>query len=140
NNLNQLGLAVRIWAIDHGEINPPEILSMTNEVGTPKILACPADKTREAAKNWASYHSANCSYEYLAPSAPLTEPMRVAIRCPVHGHVCLCDGSVQGYVAKRHPEQLVQRDGKLYFGPSAQPAQGAAEQPSGQQQPGDDKP
>jgi len=40
-------------------------------------------------------------------------------RCPIHGSVCLLDGSVQMEVAKKHPEQIVQRDGKLYFGPSA---------------------
>jgi hypothetical protein len=115
NNLKQLGLSARIWAADNGPLGPPDILSMTNEMNTPKILVCPGDKTRAAAKNWSSYTSANCSYEYLAPSSPDTEPSRVLFRCPIHGHVGLCDGSVQGYIAKRHPERLVQRDGKLYF-------------------------
>jgi hypothetical protein len=45
--------------------------------------------------------------------------------------VGLCDGSVQGYVAKRHPEQLVQRDGKLYLDFAAQPAQAAPAPQSG---------
>ena len=128
NNLKQLGLSVRVWAVDNAELSPPSILDMTNEISTPKILHCPGDKTRETASGWAAYTSANCSYDYLAPSVPEvgTEPMRVAFRCPIHGHVCLCDGSVQGYVGKQHPEQLVQRNGKLYFEPSAQPAQGAA--------------
>jgi hypothetical protein len=116
NNLKQVGLAARIWAIDRGDMSPPDIVSMADEMGTPKILYCPSDRAREAAKDWASYTAANCSYEYLAPSAPDTEPERVAFRCPTHGHVGLCDGSVQGYIAKQHPEQLVQRDGKLYFG------------------------
>jgi hypothetical protein len=119
NNLKQLGLAARLWAVDNGDMSPPNLLEMTNEMSTPKILVCPADHGREAAKNWASYTSANCSYEYLAPSAPDTEPMRVLFRCPIHGHVGLCDGSVQGELAKRHPERLVQRDGKLY---QAEPA------------------
>jgi hypothetical protein len=141
NNLKQLGLSVRIWAIDNANICPPDLLSMTNEMSTPKILFCPADTGRQAATGgWASYTSSNCSYEYLAPSAPDNEPFRVLFRCPIHGHVCLCDGSVQGEVAKRHPEQLVYRNGKLYLEPSAPPAQGAAEQPSDRQQPGDDKP
>jgi hypothetical protein len=141
NNLKQLGLSVRTWAIDNGDVSPPDLLSMTNEMSTPKILFCPADTGRQAATGgWASYTSSNCSYEYLAPSAPDNEPFRVLFRCPIHGHVCLCDGSVQGEVAKRHPEQLVHRNGKLYLEPSAPPAQGAAEQPSDRQQPGDDKP
>lgn len=37
-------------------------------------------------------------------------------RCPIHGHVCLADGSVQSGVAKEHPEWLIVLDGKLYFG------------------------
>jgi cell division protein FtsB len=104
NNLKQLWVAARTWAIDNGNISPPDMLSMTNEMGTPKILVCPGDKTREPAKDWASYTAAHCSYEYLAPSAPDTEPTRVLFRCPIHGHVGLCDGSVQGEIAKRHPE------------------------------------
>ena len=120
NNLKQLGLSVRVWAIDNGNMSPPNILDMTNEMSTPKILVCPGDHGREAAKDWASYTPANCSYEYLAPWVPEGEPQRVLFRCPIHGHVCLCDGSVQGYVVKQHPEQLVRRNGKIYFDPSAQ--------------------
>ena len=124
NNLKQLGLAVRVWALDNGDMSPPNILDMTNEVSTPKVLACPGDLGRQAAKDWASYTSANCSYEYMAPSAPDTEPRRVLFRCPIHGHVCLCDGSVQAGVVKEHPERFVRRDGKIYLADPAQPVQG----------------
>ena len=131
NNLKQLGLSVRVWALDNKDISPPNVLDMTNEMSTPKILRCPADHAREAATSFASYTPANCSYEYLAPSAPETEPTRVLFRCPIHGHVCLCDGSVQGGVAKLHPEQLVYRDGKLYLEDSPPPVQpGPAPQPA----------
>jgi hypothetical protein len=118
NNMKQLCLADRVWAIDNGDVSPPDILSMTNEMGTPKILVCPSDTGRQVAKDWASYTSANCSYEYLAPSARSgedMEPQRVAFRCPIHGTVGLCDGSVQMGIAKKHPERLVQRNGKLYL-------------------------
>jgi regulator of replication initiation timing len=124
NNLKQMGLSVRTWAIDNADVSPPDMLSMSNELSTPKILVCPADHGRQRADSFAAYTSANCSYEYLAPSAPETEPSRVLFRCPFHGHVCLSDGSVQAYVGKQHPEQLVQRNGKLYLETSAQPAQG----------------
>jgi hypothetical protein len=121
NNLKQLGLAVRVWALDNGDMTPPRVLDMTNEMSTPKILWCPADHGRERADNFASYTSANCSYEFLAPSAPDNEPTRVLFRCPIHGHVCLCDGSVQSEVTKKHPGWLVQRDGKLYLEAQAPP-------------------
>ena len=118
NNLKQLGLAARIWAVDHGDTTPASLLQMTNEMSTPKILFCPADTGRQAAANWSSFTAANCSYDYLAPSAPETEPSRVMFRCPIHGSLGLCDGSVQMGVAKTHPEWLIQRDGKLYLQPS----------------------
>jgi len=126
NNLKQMGLAVRVWALDNNDMSPPDMLSMSNELSTPKILVCPADHARQAAANFASYSAANCSYEYLAPSAPDTEPTRVLFRCPIHGHVCLSDGSVQSSVAKLHPERLVQRGGKLYLDDSPPPGQGVA--------------
>ncbi len=117
NNLKNFGLSMRTWAVDNDGLTSPDFLSMSNEFSTPKILVCPADHARQPARNWASYTSANCSYEYLVPSVPNVEnePQRVAFRCPIHGHVGLCDGSVQGEVAKKHPEHLVHRDGKLYF-------------------------
>lgn len=125
-NLRQFGLAVRQWALDNNEDKdaflppgsyPPDSLSMSNELGTPKILVCPADTNRVVAKSWETYSPANCSYDYLTPSATNAEnePTRVLSRCPIHGHIGLCDGSVQGEVAKKHPEWLKERDGKLYM-------------------------
>jgi hypothetical protein len=142
NKMKQIGLSVRTYMIDSEGITPPDMLSMSNELSTPKVLACPGDHAREAAKDWASYTTANCSYEYLvrSESKPDREPTRVAFRCPIHGHLGLIDGSVQGYVAKQHPEQLVQRGGKLYFEPSAQPAQAAPAVQPGNPPPGDPPP
>lgn len=119
NNLKQLGLASKVFAIDNTNIFPADVLEMTNEMATPKILYCPADTARHAASGWADYSSANCSYEYLAPSGTNSEPTRVLFRCPIHGNVGLCDGSVQSGVGKSHPEAFIQRDGKLYFEPAA---------------------
>lgn len=116
NNLKQFGLAVRVWAVDNADVTPPSIVCMSNELSTPKVLVCPADKGREPAVDFNSFTTANCSYEYLASSAPDgTEPSRVLSRCAIHGNIGLCDGSVQMGVAKTHPEQLVSRDGKIYF-------------------------
>ena len=118
NNLKQLGLAARVWAVDHSDACPPNVLSMSNEVATPKILVCPADTSRTAASDWSSFTSANSSYDYLGTDSPgYQESFRVLFRCPIHGSIGLLDGSVQGGVGRDHPEQLVQRDGKLYFEP-----------------------
>lgn len=138
NNLKQLGLAVRVWATDNDGENPPDILSMTNELVTPKVLVCPADSGRSVAETWAAYSSANFSYEFLSPGPGKheQEPSRLLFRCPIHGHVGMCDGSVQMGIAKEHPEWLVSRNGALYLegrpeptgGPSvtAGPVQGGA--------------
>ena len=115
NNLKQIGLASKMWALDNKDIYPPNFLSISNELSTPKILVCAADTNRVAATSFAAYTDANCSYELLAPSASDLEPNRVLTRCPIHGHVGLCDGSVQSEVWKKHPEWFVQRDSKLYL-------------------------
>lgn len=122
NNLKQLGLAMRMWANDNLDKLPPDILSMTNELHTPKVLVCPADTNRPTAKSWSLYTPANCSYEYLSPSGNVTEPDRVVFRCPIHGSIGLCDGSAQEGVGREHPELLIERDGKLYFERAARPA------------------
>jgi hypothetical protein len=112
---------------------------MTNELSTPKILVCPGDHGREPAKDWASYTSANCSYEYLTPSAPFTEPDRMMFHCPIHGNWGLCDGSVQT-IAKDHPELIEHRDGKLYLAEPKPPAQEAPAPQSGNPPPGGPNP
>jgi hypothetical protein len=118
NNLKQIGLAAKIWAGDHDDTFPPNFLAMTNELSAPKILVCPQDSTHHVAADWSSFNdSENCSYEYLAPSLKdnNAEPNLVVFRCPIHGNVCLADGSVQMGIGKTHPDWLVRRNGKLYF-------------------------
>ena len=129
NNLKQLGLAVRVWALDHGEMTPPNVLCMSNEMGSFKILVCPADTARQPAKDPAGFSAANFSYEYLAPSAPDNEPDRIMFRCPIHGNVGLCDGSVQSSIAKDHPDWIVQREGKYFFRRAEPPADAAVQAP-----------
>lgn len=119
NNLKQLGLAARIWANDNADVLPPDLASMPDEISSPRVLVCPADTARLAAANWASFTMANCSYQYLAASASVAEASRIAFRCPIHGHICLCDGSVQGEVATKYPERLVLRNGQLWYGATA---------------------
>jgi hypothetical protein len=117
NRLKQFGLAVRVWALDNNDSNPPNVLSMSNELSTPKILVCPADTNRPVAADWSSFTMANCSYEFLVPDEKDAdrEPLRVSVRCPIHGNIGLCDGSVQSRVGKEHPDWLVEHNGKVYY-------------------------
>jgi hypothetical protein len=118
NNLKQIGLAVRVWSLDNSNTNPPDFLSMSNELSTPLVLLCPADAGRQAANGWSAFSVANSSYEYLAPGGSDSDPQRVLTRCPIHGSIGLCDGSVQagsGRGGTNLAPHLVEKDGKLYF-------------------------
>jgi len=114
NNLKQLGLALRTYELD-SKAFPPDLSSMSNEVNSLKILICPADTNRPIAASWSTVTTANCSYDYLAVSANLTEPDRIAMRCPIHGNFLLCDGSVQMLSQEKQSSLLHHRDGKLYL-------------------------
>jgi len=120
NNISQIGQGARIWASDNDRILPTDFLSMTNELGTPKILVCPSDTSRIPPNwesfTWASCTEANVSYELLSPGAflegpsgPGKEAVGVFARCRLHGHVVLVNGSVK----RSNPSwSIAQKDGK----------------------------
>jgi hypothetical protein len=93
NNLKQIGLAVRVWALDNQDIYPTNFICMSNELNTPKILVCPADTNRVSADSFSTFTDANCSYDLFFASDK--EPDQVLSRCHVHNNVGLSDGSVQ---------------------------------------------
>jgi hypothetical protein len=95
NHLKQIGLAGRIWAGDNNDRLPPDFISMTNELNTPVILKCPADKARSVT-TWAEVAAGNVSYQMDAPGISMTEDLNtVFVECPIHHGVLLIDGSVQ---------------------------------------------
>jgi type II secretory pathway pseudopilin PulG len=93
NNLKQMGLSFRIFATDDADSFPMQpmtnrsgapaylssgdayryFLSMSNELGNPLILRCPADRTRTSATNWATFKNENLSY-FVSLDAKETEP------------------------------------------------------------------
>ncbi len=88
--LKQIGLAFRIFGSDHGDTFPMSISTnkvgsmeyaseavrhfqvLSNELSTPKILACPSD-TRKPAPRFAVLSNANISY-FLGLDAKESEP------------------------------------------------------------------
>lgn len=95
-NLKQIGSAARLYAHDHKDVFPPDFLSLSNALASPKILVCPGDTARTPATSWQDFTPAQVSYEYLLPNAKEAEVTRsVAFRCPIHGHLGYGDGSVQ---------------------------------------------
>jgi hypothetical protein len=97
NNLKQIGLAARIYSGDNKETFPPNFLSMSNELNTPRILVCPADSQHTPANSWADFDPRrNVTYEYLKPGIAENQAMgQVIFRCPIHNNVGMGDGSVQ---------------------------------------------
>ena len=87
NNLKQVGLGFRVWALDNGDSNPMGVptnkhgtaewveggnafrhfQALSNELSTPKILACPSD-VRQAAPDFKRLKNENVSY-FVAPAA-----------------------------------------------------------------------
>ena len=95
-HLKQIDLAAIIWANNHEEVFPKDFLTMSNELVTPKILVCPADRSKTRASNWSQYHAiSNVSYEFVRPGIVASAvSTQVVFRCPIHKHVALVDGSV----------------------------------------------
>ena len=147
NNLKQLGLSIRTWAIEHGGESPAQVSTnqvsalgrtpsgeafryfqvMSNALGTPKLLVCPAD-VRVPAKNFGpGFSNANPSYfvsldadetypamflsgdRNLTNGLPIQEGILVLLpNTPVGwthelhngwGNTALADGSVQGWTS-----------------------------------------
>lgn len=121
NNLKQIGLAFRTWAIDNGgpysfnvSANAGGTLElcargsdgfdsnaaihfqvMSNELSTPLLLACPRDKSRHAAADFHSLGPGNVTYR-LRTGTNLSEahPKEVLVVCPMDGNTLYCDGTV----------------------------------------------
>ncbi|MBX3733827.1 MAG: hypothetical protein KF791_14695 [Verrucomicrobiae bacterium] len=128
NNLKNVGLAIRVWAMEHDQTFPPDFLSASRELSSPKLLVCPSDPLHTTALDWATFSAAQISYEFLAPGSlegeRSAEALRVAARCPTHGNILLNDGSVQmargdGSNIK---DRLVHRDGALWYMAEPPPA------------------
>ena len=111
NNLKQVGLAARLWSGDNQDVYPTNFISMTNELGTWKILQCPSDKSRNVT-NWAEVAAGNISYIMDSPGIPETYPTVVFVECPIHHNVCLVDGSVQQFSPEGYQKHIKMIDGR----------------------------
>jgi len=128
NNMKQIGLASRVWAIDNDGNFPFNVSTnqggtlelcspgsdgfdrnavfhfrvMSNELSTPKILVCPADIRKKAALNFESLQPENVSYQICSgTNVSEVNPATVMAICPIHNNVVLCDGSVQQFSKSR---------------------------------------
>ena len=111
SNIKQIGLAARMWANDHQtDVLPSDFVTIKNELITPRVLTCPADTARARADSWQQFDGSSVSYEMLSPGASEREPNTVYVRCVVHGHIGLTDGSAQ---MNRPNLRFITVDGKV---------------------------
>lgn len=97
NNLKQIGLAFRIYSNDHGDKYPWDVapndggsqgaggantwtnfIVASNELNTPKILACNADGGRSKATEWyVNFSAANNISYFTGESADESKPQKI---------------------------------------------------------------
>ena len=122
NQLKQVGLAFRQWAIDHDDQFPFNVpaaqggtleycqrtpdgfdakafrhfQALSNVLGTPALLVCPADTSKQPAAVWGNLDSSHVTY-LLRSGTQISDksPGEVLARCPIHGITLYCDGRVE---------------------------------------------
>ncbi|MDB6027299.1 MAG: hypothetical protein JWM68_3522 [Verrucomicrobiales bacterium] len=95
NNLKQISVAARMWATDNQNLFPPDLISLKDELQSPKVLFCPADTVNIPVTKWSQLTASSISYRLLNANGNISDPTKVLLNCPIHGHVALSDGSVQ---------------------------------------------
>jgi len=122
NNLRQLGLAFKVWALEHNDQYPfnvstnaggslelcergldgfekdpvPHLLVIASDLSTPSFLVCPNDPSKHVAADFASLRAANVSYRLrTGTSINGDNPQEILAMCPIHGNVLYCDGNVR---------------------------------------------
>jgi hypothetical protein len=121
-NLKQVGLAFRVWALDHDDHYPFNLSTngggsrelcrigqngfdenaafhlrlLAQELGRPQLLICPGDSARKAAASFPSLQPTNISYLFRSGAqVDETNAQEVLARCPIHGTILRADGGVQ---------------------------------------------
>jgi hypothetical protein len=122
NNLRQIGLAFKVWALEHNDQYPfnvssnsggslefcardaegfekdpvPHLIIIANDLSTPSFLVCPQDSSKHIAADFSSLQAANVSYRLrTGTNVNGSSPQEILAVCPVHGYVLYCDGSVR---------------------------------------------
>jgi hypothetical protein len=97
NNLKQVGLATRVWALDNNDRFPASLVVMSNELSTVKVLICPSDKSKQSftSVSWSEFRDAMSSYQFFGNETDDTDPQSILSFCPIHYNFGLADGSVQ---------------------------------------------
>ena len=120
NNLRQIGVGMRVWAMDNDgrfpfhtpaswggsmelrAIGPDgfdtntwvHFMVMSNYLSAASLLVCPGDLVRKAATNFESLGPENVTYRLrTGDTVKLDRPEEVLAVCPIDGNTLYCDGS-----------------------------------------------
>jgi hypothetical protein len=122
NNLKQIGLSFKTWALDHQDKYPFNLSTnsggtmefcarggdgfdsnaamnfqvMSNELSNPLILVCPKDRLKKPASDFQRLQTTNITYLLRSGESLNTQnPTAVLAVCPIHGNILYCDASVK---------------------------------------------
>ena len=122
NNMRQIGLAFKVWALEHNDRFPFNVstnsggtlelcapgndgfdknalahfMVISNELGTPNLLVCPDDSSKRAASSFSDVQPGNITYQLRTGKDVDSEnPQEVLAVCPIHGNKLFCDGNVR---------------------------------------------
>ncbi len=128
SHMKQIGLALRVWGMDHqGQFpfnvstnsggtkelcqtdaegfdrnGPIHLAVIGKELGSAGVLVCPSDVSKRAAPGFANLKPENVSYLLrTGPEVTDTNLAEILLKCPVHGTLLRCDGSVDVKVQGR---------------------------------------
>jgi len=132
NNLKQIGLSFRIWSGPSGDRYPTErstndlgtmeffqtsevyrhFQALSNELGSPRSLVCPADKERSVARSFSALSNSNLSY-FVSPEANENLPTTLLSGdrnitngfTPKNGILDLTTNQLVGWTAEIHVRQ-----------------------------------
>ena len=121
-NLREIGLALKVWALDHNDQYPFNVstnsggtlelclpdkdgfdqnalahfLIISNELTTPLLLVCPKDRGKHPAADFTSLTTLNITYRLrTGTNINSQNPQEVLAVCPIDGNELYCDGNVR---------------------------------------------
>jgi hypothetical protein len=114
SNMKAVCLAAWLWANDRNDFMPTNFICMSNEVVTPKVLHCRADHTRREVSSWEKFTEDKSSYAMVSPGIRAGTTNGVFIRCRIHGHLGIADGSLlnatRTKLLRKHSRNLPRTD------------------------------
>jgi hypothetical protein len=129
-HLQEVGIGFRLWASNHGgefPFNVPageggtlefatqaadgfdsnawqHLRMLSNELAGPWALVCPSDRSKRVVPDLTNLRPENVSYQlHTGTNVDENHPDTVLARCPIHGTVLLCDGSVRQMLLTNAP-------------------------------------